>query len=398
MFLIRNFRVLILGIVICCFAFPRISIGEEPSFSGEFPFDDVSAVYSGPFTRLDRSDLLVLHDNGGIAFHNYDYSGGGVGIGAFKLALYSFDGSEFHKIWKNQTVMLRYSLPLRCSISRMAWCYGDFDNDGRYSLVTCNVDYMNEYVFDDKKYDQYKRPSRRLIKTPDVWIDQLIACDIDGDSCDELVALEYSNLKDSSGTYHIGIYKIVDRSLVEMWRGLGGQVGGNYEIVPPTSFISKCRIDGIPGEVPVLKGSQSDMSLSYYYVIGKGQTGDYETVFPFPIPQTAQLKKGEEGAIEEKERLDRSNVGPVGGVIFNDDNKILHYGFFLDKNDPNLKHKPPDSYSFAVFENDHWILLEKHDPSIGGLLCRFTLEAGKPGWLFIKDRKYFFYDALPLIK
>ena len=203
---------------------------------------------------------------------------------------------------------------------------------------------MWEYTFDEQFHEQYKRPSRRLIKTPDVWIDQLIACDIDGDSCDELVALEYLNLKDSSGTYHIGIYKIVDKSLVEVWRGLDGQVGGNYEIVPPPSFISKCRIDGIPGEVPVLMGSQSDMSLSFFSVIGKTQAGDYEKLRPFPIPQTAHLRKGEKGAREEHERLRKSRVGPVGGVIFNDGKKILHYGYFSDPNAPNSKHQRPDPY------------------------------------------------------
>ena len=397
MLLIRHFRILLLGIAICYFAFPRISIGEEPSLSGEFPFDGVLAVYSGPFTQLDRSDLLVLHSEGGIEFENYDYTGAGIGMGTLNLALYSFDGSEFHKIWKNQSVMLQYSLPRKYPITRTAWCCGDFDNDGRYSLITCNVHRMWEYTFDKQLDEQYIEPSRKLIKTPEVWIDQFIACDIDGDSCDELVALEYLNLKDSSGTYHIGIYKIVGKSLVKVWRGLDGQVGGNYEIVPPTSFISKCRIDGIPGEVPVLKASQSDMSLSNYYVIGKGQTGDYKIIRPFPIPQRSHLKKGERGAREEHERLTKSRVGPVGGVIFNDGNKILHYGFFHDPNAPNLKHKPPDQFSFSVLDDDHWRLLKKYDPSIGGLLCRFTIDAGKSGWLFIKGQKYFFYDALPLI-
>ena len=108
---------------------------------------------------------------------------------------------------------------------------------------------MWEYSFEEEHYELYKTPAARLIKTPDVWIDQLIACDIDADGCDELVALEYANKQDSSGTYHIGIYKIVDKSLVPIWRGLDGHVGGNYEIIQPPSFRSTCRIDGIPGEV-----------------------------------------------------------------------------------------------------------------------------------------------------
>lgn len=399
MFLIRYIRDLILGITICYFAFPSVSIAEESLLSGEFQIDDpVYAVCSGPFTQSDRSDLLVLYGCGGLTFVNMDYEGGGIGNGILNLALYSFDGSEFHGIWKNNSLILSYSLPRSGPISRMAWCCGDFNNDGKYTVVTCNVNRMWEYSFDEQIIEQRKEPSKRLIKTPDVWIDQLTACDIDGDSFDELVALEYLNLQDSSGTYQIGIYKIVDGSLVDGWRGLDGQVGGNYEIVPPTSFISKCRIDGIPGEVPVLKASQSDMSLSHYYVIGKGQTGDYEKVRPFPIPQRAHLKKREKGAWEEHKRLKRINIGPVGGIIFNDGSKILHYGYFHDPNAPNLKHKPPDPHSFSVLEGDHWRLLEKYDPSIGGLLCRFTIEAGRSGWLFIKNQKYFFYDALPLIK
>jgi len=396
MSLIQNFRALLPGIAICCFAFPGISVGQKCLLTGEFAYDDVVEVYSGPFTRLDRSDLLVLHLGGGLSLQNYDYTGAGLGMGTSMLALYSFDGAEFHRIWQGRELIFDYSLPREYPISRLAWCCGDFDSDGRYSLVTCNVREMWEYIFREQSIEQNEGPRRKKIETPDVWIDQLIACDIDGDSCDELVALEYANLQDSSGTYHVGIYKIVDRSLVEIWRGLDGYVGENNEVVPPPSFISKCRIDGIPGEVPVLMGSQSDMSLSHFYVIGKGQTGDYEIFHPFPMPQISHLKKGERGAREEKERLSRSNVGPVGGVIFNDGNKILHYGYFLDTNLPRQIGEKPDPNSFAILENDHWRSVEKLDPLIGGSFCRFTLESGISGWLFIKGQKYLFYHILPL--
>lgn len=390
MSLIRDFRFLITGIAICCFAFPRISVGEEPSLSGEFPFDDVSAVYSEPFTRLDRDDLLVLHRSGGLQFQNYDYTGAGIGMGTFNLALYSFDGHKFGMIWEDHAVMLEYSMPLRYPISRTAWCYGDFDNDGQYSIITCNVSDMWELTFDEQFYEQNQRPAYKLIKTPDVWIDQLIACDIDDDGFDELVALEYANKQDSSGRYHIGIYKIIDRSLVPVWQGLEGKVGGNYEIMPPDHFISTCRIKGIPGEVPVIMGSQSDVSLSFYYIIGKTETGNYDKMLPFPIPQSARLRKGERGAIEEKERLAKSKVGPMGGVIINDGVKVLSYGSFIIRNNGLAD-------AFSLLENDKWRLLKKTDSSIGGYLCQFKIESGKSGWLFIKDGKYSFYDALPLI-
>lgn len=390
MSLLRCFLFLIFGIVIYFLIFPQSSIGQEPSFEGEFPFDDVSSIYSGHFTRSDRSDLLVLHRSGSIQFHNYEYTGAGLSMGTFSLALYSFDGSEFHRIWISGAVILQYSLPRKYPISRMAWCYGDFDNDGRYSIITCNVRRMWEFTFDEQNYEQNKRPTLKLLKTPDVWIDQLIACDIDADGCDELVALEYANKQDSSGTYHIGIYKIVDKSLVQVWQGLDGKVGGNYEVVPPPRFISTCRIKGIPGEIPVRMGSQSDVSLSYYSVIGKTKTGDYDKMLPFPIPQSSRLRKGERGAIEEKERLAKSNVGPVGGVIINDGVKVLSYGSFIIRNNGLAD-------AFSLLENDKWRLLEKTDSSIGGHLCQFKIESGKSGWLFIKDGKYSFYDKLPLV-
>lgn len=390
MSLLRCFLFLISGIVICCLTFPQISTGEEPSISGEFPFGFVHSIYSGRFTQNDRDDLLVLHRSGGIQFLNYGYTGEGIGMGASNLALYSFDGSEFRMIWENRSIMLEYSLPRKCPISRTTWCYGDFDNDGRCSIVTCNVNRMWEYSFEEDHYEQYKTPERKLIKTPDVWIDHLIGCDIDADGSDELVALEYLNLQDSSGIYQVGIYKINDRILVEVWRGLEGKVGFNFESIPTPRFISTCRISGIPGEVPVKMGSQSDVSLSGYSIIGKTETGDYDQMFPFPIPQSSRLRKGERGAIEEKERLAKSRIGPVGGMIFNDSGKILSYGLFINRNE-----YLPDA--FGLLEDDHWRLVEKSDPSIGGLLCRFTIEPERSGWLFIKDGKYSFYDALPLV-
>jgi hypothetical protein len=310
----------------------------------------------------------------------------------FKLALYSFDGSEFHHLWTNNSVMLKYSLPTDGPISAMTWCYGDFDGDGKYSIITCNVSRMWLYTFDDELYERTKKPQQGLIKTLDVWIDQLMACDFDDDGTDELIALEFPDNPDSCCVYHVGIYKISGDSLIEIWHGLDG-IGGNSGITPPDRFISKYRIDGFPGEMPIIMGAQSDMSLSSYIGIGRTDSGQYEIVRPFPKPPQAHLRKGERGARQEKERIGKITIGPVGGVIFNDGDKILHYGSFLDYSNPD--HRLTES-SFAVLEDDHWRPLRKRDPSIRGLLCKFTSEPGRPGWLFIKDQKYFFYDKLPI--
>lgn len=390
------FRILVLRAIVCSIVFMGIAAGDEPSLTGEFPYEDVIAVYSGPFTQLDRSDLLVVQGAGGIAFQSHR---GGVGMGAARLALYSFDGSKFQRIWENGSLMLGYSLPKDGPISAMTWCYGDFDGDGGYSIITCNVKEMRQYTFEEKAYEQHKMPMQELIQTPDVWIDQLIACDINDDSIDELVALNYPDNPDSCCIYHAAIYKIVGdkpagRSLVELWQGLD-HIGSNSGIFPPNHFISTCRIEGVPGEVPVIMGPQSDVSLSSYIAIGKAEVGDYEVKRPFPRPEQSHLKKGDEGAREEHERINKSTIGPVGGVIFNDGDRILHYGIFLDYNAPG-----PDNKSiadnFAVLEDGHWRSLQKQDPSIGGLLTKFSIESGKSGWLFIKDGKYFFYDKLPV--
>jgi hypothetical protein len=98
----------VLALAISFVAAPKISIGQEPAISGEFPFDEPSAIYSGPFLQEDRSDLLVVEGVGGLAFESRH---GGVGMGASRLVLYSFDGSKFQKVWENGSLMLGYSLP-----------------------------------------------------------------------------------------------------------------------------------------------------------------------------------------------------------------------------------------------------------------------------------------------
>lgn len=387
----------ILVSIILCYLFPTVAIGDGASFTGEFPFDDVVAVFSGPFTRLDRSDLLVLQGVGGLTFNSRP---GGVAMRASRLVLYSFDDFQFREVWTGRSLVLQYSLPKDGPISATTWCFGDFDGDGRYSIATCNVREMRLYTFDEQDYEQYGQPQQELIGTPDVWIDQLIACDINDDGIDELVSLEYPHNPDSCCIYHVGIYKIVGdkpagRSLVEIWHGLD-HTGSNYGIVPPDHFISKCRIDGIKGEVPIIMGAQSDMSPSSYIGIGETEPGRYEIIRPLPKPPQSHSRKGDRGAREELDRLRKSTLGPVGGVIFNDGERILHYGSSLKLMAPNSSHIVVDRYSFTMLEGDRWKPVITNDPSIRGLLCEFTAEPGRTGWLFIGDGEYLFYDKLPV--
>jgi hypothetical protein len=377
-------------------------MSTEPTLIGEFPFENVSAIYSGPFTHSDRSDLLAIEGVGGLLLQSRH---GGSSSGASKLALFSFDGSKFRKIWENSELMLKYSFsmgsPKEGMISAATWCAGDFDGGGRYSIVTCNINRMWQFTFIDSIFEKYKRPMQELIQTPDsIWIDQMIACDINSDGKDEIVTYNYPDDPDSCCTYHVVIYQIegdkpAGKSLVEIGRG-PERFGGYNSVTSPNHFISKCRIAGIPGEVPVDIGPQSDVSLSSYIAIGKSDSGGYEIKRPFPHPPQSHLNKGDKGAREEYERVRDSTIGPIGGVIFNDGDKVLHYGIFLDYSKPNPEHEGPGLYSFALLEDGHWRLLQKDDPSIGGLLTKFTIEPGKSGWLFIKDGKYSFYDKLPV--
>jgi len=392
MFGIRWFYAFALAFISCGLIFSSIAIATEPALSGEFPFENVEAVYSGPFMQPDHDDLWVVQRAGGISF-------GHDAIVGLKLALYIFDGKEFRKKWECGSIILDRSIPGLKPIPATAWCYGDFDRDGKYSLVTCSVRNMHEYKFYADTMEQFRRRLSGRIKTPDIWIVQMIACDIDNDSCDEIVAMEFPDMHDTccttiGGTQcHTGIYKLVGDSLAEVWHGLTGETGFYYTEFPPTKIISKCLIDWIPGEVPVLKGTQSDVSPSHYSVIGSSPSGGYERLCPFPYTPAEYIKKGDRRA-EESGRPRQQAFGPVGGIIFNDGINVLHYGYFIDYSRPDRQR--PDPRTLAVLEDDHWRLLRKHDPSIGGELCKFTVEPGRTGWLFIKDGKYSFYDKLPV--
>ncbi len=396
-----NLIIKVLATIMCLLLFNAIALCNEPSITGDFPFENIKAIYSGPFTNSDRSDLLVIEGVGGLLLQSRH---GAHSSGASKLSLFSFDGDKFQKIWGNGELMLGYSFPKdgqkEGMFSTTTWCAGDFNGDGRYTIITCNVNRMWQYTFVDSIFEKYKRPIQELIKTLDsIWIDQMIACDINDDGKDEIVAYNYPDNPDSCCLYHVVIYQIegdkpAAKSLVEIGRG-PEHFGGYNGVTSPNHFISKCHINGIPGEVPIDIGPQSDVSLSSYLAIGKSDSGGYEIKRPFPKPPQAQLKKRDPRAEAEKERLNKSEVGPIGGVIFNDDNKVLHYGLFEDYNNPDPHQRLADD-RFAVLEDGHWRLLQKDDPDIGGLLTSFTIAPGKSGWLFIKDGKYTFYNKLPV--
>ncbi len=390
--------------VFCLFSFEVGALCDEATLTGDFPFDNVKAIYSGPFTRSDRSDLLVVENVGALGFQSHR---GGAGSSVTRLALYSFDGSKFQKVWEDGSLSLEYSIPRfkGTTISSQTWCYGDLDGNGRYSIVTCNVNRMQQYAFADSIFKPSKMLWPEKIRTPDsIWIDQMIACDINDDGKDEIVTLNYPDNPDSCCSYHVVIYKIegdkpAGKRLVEIGRG-PEHLGGNNGVVPPNKFISICHIEGIPGRVPVEMGSQSDMSLSSYLAIGKSDSVGYEIKRPFPKPDQLEIPK----EVQKKRReIDRNlkiprikeESGPIGGVIFNDGDKVLHYGYFnnVDSKDP-YQRMPNDQ--FALLENGRWRLLQKDNPDIGGLLTSFTITPDKPGWLFIKDGKYYFYDQLPV--
>lgn len=381
-------------------ALPISAMSNEPSLTGDFPFENITAIYSGPFTHPDRSDMLVVENVGGLGFLSHR---GGAGSSVFRLALYSFDGSKFQRIWECGALSLEYSIPRpnQTTISSLTWCYGDFDGDGRYSILTCNVDRMEQYAFVDSIFGRSKKLWPEVIRTPDsIWIDQMIACDINADGKDEIVALNYPDNPDSCCYYHAAIYRIegdkhAPKRLVEIWHNLEA-VGSNGGVVPPDHFISKCRLDGVPGEVPVIMGAQSDMSPTNYKIITEKSDSDYEIKQPFPKPPQMPFPDlGRRGDKEHRPSLPKL-FGPIGGVMFNDGKSILHYGYFADDNNPDSHQKMVDN-QFSVFEDGHWRLLKKENSDIGGLLTRFTISPGKSGWLFIKDGKYIFYDKLPVI-
>jgi hypothetical protein len=157
--------------------------------------------------------------------------------------------------------------------------------------------------------------------------------------------------------------------------------------------------------VPIIIGPQSHVSPSSYIGIGTTPSGGFEIVRPFPIPydgmapQAKPKDRSEESLKRTREAMDlyrSKGGGPVGGIIFNDGEKVLHYGYFDDNTSTDPYRSIANRYSFSLLKDGEWKLLRKHDSSIGGLFTGFTVEPGKSGWLFINNGKFFFYDKLPV--
>jgi len=402
----RSFGISALYVIFCCFYFSTASLADGPAITGEFPFEDIAAIYSGPFTQPDRDDILIVYYDGGMRLGN---AGGLTSMETYRLAVHSFDGVQFQQIWKSKSALVQLASilfengPPGKPISSTLWCFGDFDGDSITSIVTCVVNKMAEWDLRYTKGDSSSSRGRR-IAAPDIYIDQMIGCDIDDDGRDEIVAMQFPNNPDSCCKYHVGIYKIDGDSLFQVWRGLDG-MAGNSGVFPPQKFISKCRVTGIPGEIPIIVGPQSDMSLSSYIGIGMTASGVYDIVRPFPRPHGGlpPPRMVDRNNPDERRRMEeemdayrKTDVGPVGGIIINDGNRVLHYGYFHDGNSTDPNRWMTDRYSFSLLHDEKWNRLGKEDPLVGGLLTKFTIESGKSGWLFINNGKFSFYDKLPV--
>ena len=386
--------------VLCIILTAINAAGIEPVLSGDCKIAYSSKITAGPFLQKDKSDILVLgSDTVEIA---KSISSPRTGP---KFFLLSFDGKSFQKRWVlDKIINLKPSYGENAH-SRLAWCCGDFDGDGLYSLVTCDSNRILEYTFSEAGNNGQVSSLIKQIKARDIWIDQLIASDIDGDSIDEIVSLEFPNKIDTccsrgnTAQYHSAVYKISGDTLITLKRPLYG-VGGYNDVVTEDHFISKAHFDGYPGEVPIIMGPQSDVSPSSYLSIGKTESGEYEVIRPIPRPILDYVPKGifDKARKFGQEEPSRGSVyGPSSGKIFNDGEKVLHYGYFIDNNAPDSIQKQPDGDGFAILENGAWRQLQKTDRSIGGLMTSFEYAPGKRGWLFIKQEKYQIYDKLPVV-
>ncbi len=342
---------------------------QDNPITGSFPVDNFYRIYSGPFIKTGRDDLLVIKGNGYIKFQK---PAGGIELSTYRLSLYSFDGSDFSKTWEDQYQFLEKSLPKYGPISAKTWCTGDFDGDGKYSLVTCDVNDIRLYDFSLER----KHPKRKIIRLPDVWIDQLIGCDINDDKIDEIVALEYSDNSDIPCAYRVGVYKIEGDSLVKIWSGLEG-AAKNCGTIQPDRFISKCRIKGYKGEIPVIRKANNDATKVSYVGIARNKNDNYEVIKPFP------------------EAIGPDSIFYFAVSITEFDNQTLFFGSITDLKRLFLSSVTKNIASFAFLENGRWKPLKETSDLRYRAICQFTLAPGRHGWLCLKDHQYFFFDDLP---
>ena len=245
---------------------------------GDFPIKQIISIAAGPFISQNSWQVLVEYDNGGIVLSN----GTGIAVDrTCRLSLCTFENGKFSIVWTNPNAFVNTSMPVPgFKISRTAWCCGIFDSSRAAKLVTFDVNQV--YAF-----RQNRAPSFTVLKSPPVWIDKAIACDLDNDGKDEIVTLEFPALSDTNkfcGDYHVGVYKIQDKELVQIWRGLD-DIGANGGVQPEPAFVSKCRIEGYEGELPVMLNSQlrskttSNTEDPKFSVIFKNKGGGFELGF-----------------------------------------------------------------------------------------------------------------------
>jgi|GEM_PF-5722738 hypothetical protein len=317
--------------LLCIESITASNVGDD------FPIKQIVSIAAGSFISQNSWQVLVEYDNGGIVLSN----GTGIAVDrTCKLSLCTFENGKFSIVWTNPDAFVNTSVPVAgFKISRTAWCCGIFDSSRVTKLVTFDVNRVKVYSF-----RQNRAPSFTVLKSPPVWIDKAIACDLDNDGKDEIVTLEFPALSDTNkfcGDYHVGIYKIQDKELVQIWRGLDG-IGANVGVPPEPAFVSKCRIEGYEGELPVVLNSQlrskttSNTKDSKFAVIFKNK-GGFELGYPF-----------------EQKVPGKSKFQPTDGQIFNNGKRIISFGTLNDVSNDSML-----SYHFSEFLNGEWIKLKQ---------------------------------------
>jgi len=182
------------------------------------------------------------------------------------------------------------------------------------------------------------------------------------------VTLEFSPEDSIKYRYHAGVYELQGDSLVQFWTGLE-DIGENPGFMPPTKFVTKCRLPDYTGEVPVFMDPQSDVRSSRFSIIFRNEHGEYESAKPFSTNEPS----------------------PSGGIsLFSDGDRLIGYGTFLGYSQKDFL----KNYTFGLYNGRNWEVLEKTETNAEGAMCRFTID-GEQGWLFIYDGIYTFYKERP---